>query len=87
MRMWELKKSRIRFLAWGWTVKIEGREVGGMETVSSIAVTVPDFARMIKDIIMREKLTAGGSDEHTLENQKVSASCTPSRMLARSTDI
>jgi hypothetical protein len=23
---------------------------------------------------MREKLTAGGSDEHTLDNQKVSAS-------------
>jgi hypothetical protein len=35
-------------------VKMEGREVGGVETVSSIAVTVSQITRMIKDIIMRE---------------------------------
>jgi hypothetical protein len=40
-------------LAWGCAVKMEGREVDGVETVSSIAVTVSQILRMIKDIIMR----------------------------------
>jgi len=42
---------------------------------------------MITGISCVRRLTAGGSDEHTLENQRVSASCTPSRMLARSTAV
>jgi len=53
LRMWELKKSRIRFFAWGWAVKMEGREVDERERVSSIAITLAQLLRMIKDIVLR----------------------------------
>ena len=52
LRMWELKKSRIRLRAYGWAVKMEGRE--GNWTWIALRVMAP-LSRMIKDIIMRSR--------------------------------
>jgi hypothetical protein len=44
-KIWELKKSRIRFLAWGWAVKMEGRglDLNGAGRHGSIICMIMSF--------------------------------------------